>query len=135
MDKIIHLSVTDSDIRQGCKGSPDNCPFARALIRATGAVWVSVNATTMHWITQAGAHWDAPCAQYKVDSPEAAAQWIGCYDRGDCVSPIQCDIVPMTLAAWQAGYHERLTALANRLGTMPSHWPQSRLTGPNDLEG
>lgn len=136
MDKTIHLSVTETDIKHGCPAKSDNCPVAISLTRATGAVWVSVNCGAMHWLMAGG-------AQYKVDTPRVVADWISRYDKVDLhgiaandMSPFEFDIVPLTLEAWQAHDWQRMTANASRprLGMMPCYWGEPMGIVPSDAE-
>jgi len=61
MDKEFEVYVTQSDIDAGCRLESDNCPVARAVKSATGAIFASVTPMEIVWKMPSGVlYYDYP---------------------------------------------------------------------------
>lgn len=92
----MRIQVTQDDIEQGCRAVAENCPIARAVIRATGipyawvcTVFIAVYATDEdrddieHYQSKSLKHWV---------TPEDAAKRIKLYDATGHMNPFEFEL-------------------------------------------
>jgi hypothetical protein len=82
MSQVITVTVTQSDINEGLRGSIYICPVAQALSRALGAA-----AVTNGYQWSSGGDWFI-----WHDLPTVARYWIGDYDNYRRVAPFSFEI-------------------------------------------
>ncbi len=82
----IQIQVTPEDINLGVPESGDECPIARALIRAIGHEDVYVDDSIMYWDDEEGCH-------MSTGTPTIAANFIKNFDAKEPVEPISFEIV------------------------------------------
>jgi hypothetical protein len=76
----IDITVTQSDIASGRRGSACECPVAQAIKRTLVADFVSVSLN--QWVTQKNG------VYYKsMPLPDIAAEWYHAFDADEAVSP------------------------------------------------
>lgn len=80
------ITVTRKDIQEGCKQSSHNCPIARAVIRAIGALPEGVSIGT----------WDWAVAGYgRNKQPRSASRFIEKFDKTGKGKPFSFFLRPM----------------------------------------
>jgi hypothetical protein len=88
LTKPVRIDVTQEDIAHGVMNDCENCPVARAFIRATGLDPFRI-AVDEDGITIA---WPFSDREVTIDLPESVGEWISAFDDGLPVWPFAFDL-------------------------------------------